>query len=177
MTRAPRLDFAVDRAARGRHRQWLLAALCLALGLQLGLGAWRWQSLDAAQAELLARQRQAAGQRERVVSVELTPEQRKVADAAQAMLERLAVPWERMLAAIEGARGPRVFIDTIQPHADAGSVSISVNCADFADLAEFIRALDRQDDLSDVMLVSEALPDTGAGPLRAVISANWRQLP
>ena len=177
MTCPPVLDFAVDRVALTRRRKYLFAALGLALGLQLGLDAWRWQSLDLAQADLLAQQRQRQGQRERVVNVDLTPEQRKVADAAQAMLERLAVPWERMLLAIEGARGPRVFIDTIQPHADVGSVSISVNCAEFADLAEFLRALDRQEDLSDVMLVSEALPDNGAGPLRAVISANWRQLP
>ena len=156
------LDFALDRAALKHRRKLAFAVLGLALGLQLGLGAWRWQSLQAAQEDLQAQQRQRVGQRERVVTIDLTPVQRKAADAAQVMLERLAVPWERMLLAIEAARGPRIFIDTIQPHADLGNVGVSVNCAEFADLAEFMRALERQDDLSEVMLVSEAQPDNGA---------------
>ena len=104
----------------------------------------------------------------------LSPDQLKAAQAAQAMLNNLGVPWENLLTAIEAARTQKILIDAVQPHAEDGSVAISVKCADFAALAEFIERLTQQGDLHDVTLVSEARPENAINSLQAVVSAKWR---
>lgn len=174
MRRAPNLDFSQDRAARRRWRDVLLGVIGLAFGLQLGLAAWRWQALQTAREGLVAQQRQLAGKSARADAAVLSPDQLKAAQAAQAMLNNLGVPWENLLTAIEAARTQKILIDAVQPHAEDGSVTISVKCADFAALAEFIERLTQQGDLHEVMLVSEARPENTANSLQAVVSAKWR---
>lgn len=174
MKRVPNLDFALDRAARQRWRKMAWAVLGLVFGLQVGLAAWRLQSLQSARAALHAQHQQMVGKTIRTDSVELSADQIKVAVGAQSMLDSLAVPWEGLLGAIEEARTQRILIEAIQPHAQDGSVSISVSGQDFVGVAEFIQRLAQQDMLHDVMLVSETLPENAGTTLRAVISANWR---
>lgn len=175
MKRTPDLDFAYDRAAHQRWRKALLATLCLVFGLQFGMAAWRWQSLQSTHAALQAQQRQASGKSARADHAELSADQVKAALAAQAMLDSLAVPWEQLLMAIEEAHTKTIVIDAIQPHAEDGSVSISVNCPDFAGVAEFIEQLVQQGMLHDVMLLSETRPENAGGAMHAVINANWRK--
>ncbi len=165
------LDFALDRTARKRRRQVLIALLGLCFGLQVGLAVWRLQSL--ADAREAVRQGQHSG---RTAHGEvLTAEQIKVARSAQAMLDLLAVPWDDLLHAIESARPPRLLVDAIEPRAQDGTVSVSVNSPDFATVAEFVRQLMTQGFLTDVMLSSETLSDTPSNThaLRAVITAKW----
>ncbi len=177
MKPVPKLDFAFDRASRRRWRRAVFALLGLAFGLQMGIAAWRFQSIEGARMAMDSQQRQLLGKNTRNKDGALSDAQRNAALGAQAMINSLSVPWESLLGAIEAARTNRVVIDTIQPRAQDGSVSISMSCPDFASVAEFIGRLSRQDVLYGVTLVSEALPESGAGPLRVVISANWRKLP
>lgn len=174
MKHAPNLDFTRNRAAAQRWKKAFLAVLGLVAGVQIGVAAWRLQTMETQRSALDAQYRQLAGKDLRNGGTVLTADQMKAAGGARAMLDSLAVPWEGLLSAIEAARTQRVLIDTIQPHSDDGSLSINVSCADFAGVAEFIARLGQQELLQDVMLVSEALPDNG-GALRAVISANWRK--
>jgi hypothetical protein len=174
MKRVPDLDFAIDRAARRRWRKVLLGIIGLAIGLQVGLGVWRWQTLQAAREALVSQQRQQFGKSARAEAVELSAEQLKVAVAAQSMLNSLAVPWENLLAAVEVARTQKILVDAVQPHVEDGTVTISVKCADFAALSEFIDRLEQQDSLLDVMLVSEVRQENAANALQATISAKWR---
>lgn len=174
MKGAPDLNFAHDRATARGWKNAVLALLGLAFGLQMGAVAWRWQGLQMAQEALVSQQRQQAGKSARADSAELSADQLKAALAAQTMLNSLAVPWEDLLAAIEAARTQKILVDAVQPHAEDGSVTISVKCADFAALADFVERLARQDSLHDVMLVSEARPENAANSLQAVVSAKWR---
>ncbi len=173
------LDFALDRAARKQRRQWLLAALGLLVGLQLGAAAWRWQSLADARVALATQQRQSAQQGVHSNKAPLSAEQLKLASSAQAMLDSIGIPWNALFAAIEAARTPRILVESIQPHAQDGTVSISVSGPDFAALDAFLQGLMQQEQLYGVRLESEALADRqGNGQaLRAVISANWRNTP
>lgn len=174
MKHAPNLDFARNRAAAQRWKMAFLATLGLVAGVQIGVAAWRLQTMEAERSTLDSQHRQLAGKNLRSGSTPLTADQMKAAGGAQAMLASLAVPWEGLLSAIEAARTQRILIDTIQPHSDDGSLTINISCVDFAGVAEFIARLGQQELLQDVMLVSETLPDNG-GALRAVISANWRK--
>lgn len=169
------LDFALDRTARKRRRQVLIALLGLCFGLQVGLTAWRLQSL--ADAWETVQQGQRLGRTAHGEA--LTAEQIKVARSAQAMLDGLSVPWDDLLYAIESARPPRLLVDAIEPRAQDGTVSVSVNSSDFATVAEFVRQLMKQEFLTDVTLVSETLSDAQGNTrvLRAVITAKWHSHP
>jgi Tfp pilus assembly protein PilN len=165
------IDFALSRAQRQRRRQIVLASLALVLGVQIGVTAWRMQSLEAERTALQARQLQLQGNSTRGNNIALTAEQARLASSAQAMLNGLAVPWDSLLQAIEAARPARVVVDAITPHAVDGVVSISFNSPDFASVAAFVMSLQQQA-LYDVMLASEATPENG-GALKAVVTANW----
>ena len=177
MKHAPDLDFARDRAARRRWRLLVIATLGLAFGLQMGAAAYRFQSLESARSALKSQHQHMLGNHTPATSAALSAGQTKAAVAAQAMLDSLAIPWEGLLGAIEAASTPRVLVEAIQPRTDDGSVNISVSSVDFGGVAEFIQRLQQQQRLYGVMLASEALPENGAGPLRAVITANWRKTP
>lgn len=171
------LDFAFSRSQRRLVRQWALAAVGLLLGVQLGLGVWRWQAAQGALTDLQAQQRRLVDQGTRRAGDKLSPDQVKLAGSVQTMLGQLAVPWEQVLGAIEQARPSTVVVDSIKPQVQEGSVTISVSCPDFAALNAFTQALAQQQALRDVMLVSEALADNGGGTLRATVAAHWWVMP
>ena len=180
MKHTPDLDFARDRIAHRRWRLGVISILGLAFGLQMGAAAYRFQSLESTHAAIASQHRQMLANKSQPLTnpgAALSAEQLKSATAAQAMLDSLAVPWEGLLGAIEAASTPRVLVESIQPRAGDGSVSLSVSSADFGGVAEFIHRLTQQERIYGVMLVSEALPENGTGPLRAVIAANWRKSP
>ena len=174
MNGTPHLDFAHDRAAHQRRKNTVIAVLGLVFGVQIGMTAWRWQAIESDRAALATQHKQWVVKNAHGKDAELSAEQLKTALAVQSMLDHLTVPWDALLSAIEQARTPLILIDAIEPQAQEGSVSISVSCANFTAVAEFIDRLSHQDMLHDVMLISETLPENG-GSLRAVISANWHQ--
>lgn len=175
MNRAPELDFALDRAQRRRWRHVAFAAIGLLLGLQIGISAWRFQSLQANRVLLEMQYRQLTNKTGRAAKTSLSPENAKVSVAVQLMLDSLAVPWDELLSAIEVSRTKAILVDAIQPKAEDGSVNISIISPGFSEIAEFIRQLAQHDQLQDVMLVSESLPDNSAGSIRAVINARWQK--
>lgn len=171
--KSPRLDFAVDRGVRQRLRVYVVSALGLCFGVQLGLIAWRVEATQAKRVATQAQYRQLAENANKTRITSLNPEELKTVAAARAMLKNLAVPWEGLLSSVEAARTKRILVTTIKPNADARSVNISFNCERFSDAAEFITRLEQQAWLSDIKLVSEAAPENGSGPLQVVIVANW----
>lgn len=177
MKHLPDLDFALDRAARQRWRTGVFAVLGLCFGLQLGIAAWRLQTMESSRAALDSQYRQLVGKTTGNDGSKLSPENAKVAADVRSMFERLSVPWEDLMSAIETARTQRIVVDAIQPRPEDGTVSISVSSHDYAAVADFIRGLTHQEQLQEVILVSETLAETGGSGLRAVISARWRKLP
>jgi hypothetical protein len=173
------LDFALNRTERKRRRQALIAVLGLLFGLQVGAAAWRWQSLVDERVALAGQQRQSEQQGVRNNKATLNAEQIKLANSAQVMLDSIGVPWNGVLTAIETARTPRILVESIQPHAQDGTLSISVSGPDFAAVDAFVQGLMQQEQLYGVKLVSEVLSENmGNGQaLRALISANWRSKP
>jgi Tfp pilus assembly protein PilN len=167
------LDFALDRTRIQHRRHWVLAVLGLVIGLQTGLGAWRYQSAQDALTMLHAQQRQQSEKNTNLSKQTLTADDIKVAITAQQMLDSMAVPWDDVLDAIEAARPPTVLVDGIEPRVKDSSVTIHISSPDFAQVSEFIDQLGQQELLHHVMLTSEAMPDNGSGVLRVVITAQW----
>ena len=92
MSRGPNLDFAQDRAARRRWRHVLLGVIGLAFGLQVGLAAWRWQTLQTAREGLVAQQSQLAGRSARAEVAAVTrPAQSSAGSAGHAQQPGRAV--------------------------------------------------------------------------------------
>jgi Tfp pilus assembly protein PilN len=171
------LDFALNREWRSNQRRAVVVVIALLFGLQVGAATWRWLALRDAHTALATNQRQLASKGARTSAETLTADQAKLAVSAQTMLNSLAVPWEVLLQAIESSRPQRVVVDTIQPNAIDGGVNIGITSPDFAEVAAFVNALQKQKSLRGVMLASEALPDNGGSALRAVIHANWQTSP
>ena len=167
------LDFARDPTRIQRRRHWVLAVLGLVMGLQTGLGAWRYQSAQDELILLHAKQRQQSEKNADASQPALTADDIKLATTAQQMLDSMAVPWDDVLDAIEAARPPTVLVDGIEPRVKDRSVTIHLSSPDFAQVSEFIDQLGQQALLNHVMLVSEAMPDNGGGGLRVVITAQW----
>lgn len=177
MTHRVEIDFALNRPQRARRKQMVWAVVGLIFGLQIGLAAWRAQSLEANRSALQKKQLQIANRNARSDKSALTAEQSAQAGSAQAMLDSLAVPWDSVLQAIEAARPSRLVVESIQPQQADGVINLSVNSPDYATLAEFVQQLAHAPSLQQVMLVSETLVDTGGGTLQATLSAHWKQSP
>lgn len=169
------LDFALDRAARQRHKRSVLGILGLVFGIQIGVAAWRVQEGVGEISAVKAQLHDTDSRNAQKGAAVLAPDQVILAASAQAMIENLSVPWDELFSSIESARTPTVFVDSITPHAQDASVVIIVKSRDFAVLAKFLRNLSEQAFLAEVELVSETLSEGAGGALRAVIRANWRQ--
>ena len=177
MTKPLVLDFAFNRAAAQRRRKAALALLGLLLGVQCGLGVWRYQAQQERHALAQNQQLQAQNAEFRASNAPLSAAQTQAATRAHAMLAQLAVPWEGLLSAIEAARTPAITIEAVQPQAQEGTLTISANAAQFDAVAGFIARLEQQEFLHNVALVSEAKSDNGAGQLRFTLTAGWGRTP
>ena len=177
MTRSPHINFVQDRAAHQRRIKAVLAVLGLVFGLQLGLSAWRYQSAQSKFQELAAQYRQITGKSAQAGQQAPSSDQIKAATQVQGMLSAISVPWESLLSGIEAARTQGVVIDALQPNLQEGTITISVSAQNFYGVAELVQRLQNQAVFSSVKLESEALPENGAGSLRAVISGQWSKAP
>ena len=175
MKKTPQLDFAKDRAALQRWHQAALSLLGLAVGLQFGIAAWRYQTQHERLAAVEQKYRQAEVANTRSANAPLSAAQAQDAVRAHAMLAQLSVPWEDLLSAIEAARTLPITIEALQPQAQEGTVSISATAADFSEVAGFIQRLEQQEKLHHVVLLTENRPGNSAGMLRFTLSAHWRQ--
>jgi Tfp pilus assembly protein PilN len=177
MKKMPHIDFALDRAAQQRRIHIAWAGLGLLLGIQVGVAAWRVQDTHASQKNLQQQYQQKHGHTMRAETATLTAEQRKAIVQTQQMLQSMSVPWDALLHSIEAARPVPVILETLQPNLETGTLKITATAPHFESLAEFVRELRQQAPLHDVHLESQALPESGAGSLRAVIFAQWRRAP
>lgn len=163
-----RPEILLDFAPPSRHTSfgWLLA-LVGACGCAVMLPAW-WE----ARAALLA-QPAPAVQRNLSRPIARPSDDPVAARRDQSVRAELARPWDRLLAALEGATDPRVRWLAIEPNAATGQAVLVGQTLELTAAIDMARALDRAG-LAEVGLLShEKQADAPEFPIRFDLSVRW----
>lgn len=98
---------------------------------------------------------------------------RKVRQANE-VIDRLALPWDRLFRAVEGAATSRVVLLGIAPDARAGSVQITGEATGPEAMFDYVQRLDEQPELVGIFLLQHQLEERRPGrPLRFVAIGSW----
>jgi len=167
------LDFQGSRHASG----WAgYALLVVSLALAADLAA-TYVRLESRREELSARLR-SAPPRAPVRVLAGAPADANDYAFARDTFRRLSTPWHRLFTALEGAQNDRVALLSIEPDADAGTVSISAEARTYLDALTYVANLAEQKALSRVYLVRHELGrGGGARPVSFTVSAAWQKKP
>jgi hypothetical protein len=163
------LSLDIDFVRAPRRIAWagrVLLAAAVAVAADTG---WTYfqlrESLQAGQGRLAAAQ-------PRAVPRKVAPEELA---AARETVQRLALPWAQLFAALESAAGPHVALLAIEPDARTGKVTISGDSKDYLAALTYVLNLRRAEGLAEVELVRhEQKSDDPARPVSFAISASWK---
>ena len=90
------------------------------------------------------------------------------------MIDRLALPWDRLFRSVEAAATDRVALLGIVPDAKSGIVQISAEASDAETMFDYVRRLEQQRELSQVYLLQHDRERQNAvRPIRFLVSASW----
>lgn len=93
---------------------------------------------------------------------------------AEQVIDRLALPWDTLFRAIEGAAGQRVALLSMEPDARKGEVALGGEAADYAAVIDYVERLGQPGLLQGVHLVRHELREDEPGrPMRFVIVGRW----
>lgn len=102
------------------------------------------------------------------------PEAGEIAFARETV-RRLSTPWEKLFAALEWAHSERVVLLSIEPDAEAGTVSIAGEARDYLAALTYVANLAEQGTLNRVHLARHELTRSGPRRVAFTVSASWRE--
>jgi type II secretory pathway component PulM len=167
------IEFAPEpRAWRWQSLAWLVPGLVL-----LALGAWqvglRLQTL-AGEREAADSQLQASKSAAARLAAAVDPQAEARNAATDRLTQRLSRPWSSLLEIFESADTQKVAVLAVQPTLQTGIVQVVIEAASLDDMVDYFQALQRDQRLSAVGLVShERLDKIPGSPVRAQITAHW----
>lgn len=165
------------RAQRQLVLPWLAlvgAALCAAWVAQSH--AVLQQRIEAVQARNKSLAARAQPQRDR--SFAPTPEELRQVQSANAIVERLALPWDALFSALEAADSRQLALLSIEPNAREASLRLSGEARSLDELLAYVDRLARQRALGGVHLVSfESVQREGVPVVAFVLAARWLRGP
>ena len=95
---------------------------------------------------------------------------------ARDTVERLALPWPKLFAALEAAASDQVALLAIEPDTKSGTVKISGDSKDYLAALGYVLNLSKADALSHVQLVRhEVKQNDPQRPVAFSISAAWNE--
>jgi hypothetical protein len=173
----PTLDFERAGRAHGSVGVLLLCAgllACLAVGMRL---KWLNQDLTLLEPAALSKPVITAsrpggaigGSANRTMS-KLTTQR---AEQVNAVIARLAMPWNDWFLQLESAAKGKVVLASLQPEADGRRVRISGEAKRFEDLVDYMMQLEASPGFANVFLSEHAEPPPGATSLSFSLSADW----
>lgn len=164
------LDFAPRRP---RWPAWLLLAIGLAVATDVAL-TWTELRREAGALEQPRGARLAAAG----PKAPLPEAVQRELDAARQVLQELALPWEALFQAIEGATSADTALLAIEPDSSKRALRIGGEARDFPAVLGYVERLGAQPVLSGVHLVTHQVRDDVAErPVQFTLLATWRTLP
>jgi Tfp pilus assembly protein PilN len=170
--RALELDFFAERPKGTRMGLLLLFAGAIAMFILFSSYEEMQRKEELLQGELERLERRAQGMSAEVASVD----ESTVAEIrmANAVIDQLALPWERMFRAIEGAAFDKVVLIGITPDARNGTVEIVGESTDREAMVDYVRRLEARPELTGVYLLSHQYEKRrGVRPYRFTVSGSW----
>lgn len=164
------LEFAPRRA---RWPAWLLLAAGLAVAADVTL---TWSELRS-EARTLEQPR---GARRPAASnkAPLPEAVQREFDAARQALQELALPWEALFQAIEGATSNDTALLAIEPDPGKRALRIGGEARDFPAVLGYVERLAAQPVLAGVHLVTHQVrEDVAERPVQFTLLATWRAQP
>ncbi|KFX81160.1 membrane protein [Ralstonia solanacearum] len=169
------IDFAKRRTGPTAVGGSLLIAAAVLTALA-GSALWRaYQSNDRARAEL-AKAAAGALSKQRVEPPEPTALAKQAAKDSRKVLAELTVPWQDLLAIVEGYRAQDVALIGIDQTPAQGQIRITAEAKDFDALIGYLKYLQRSTLLREAVLNTHLIETTVPGvPVRFQITAVWRK--
>jgi Tfp pilus assembly protein PilN len=97
---------------------------------------------------------------------------------ANSIINKLAVPWRTLFVALETARIDEVSLLSIEPDANAGTLTLTGEAKDFAGLLTYIARLEANKTLTGISLLKHEIKLTDPQrPVYFTISALWKSKP
>ncbi len=97
---------------------------------------------------------------------------------ANGVLNKLALPWDRLFQAVEGSSGKNVALLGVEPDTDKHEVKISAEARDLFAVTQYLQHLSQQEVFSSVYLqshqVQQQMPEK---PVRFTLVAVWKAGP
>lgn len=170
--RPPRLE--LDHVAPRRRVRWPgLALLALSLAVAADFALRYREVVSRIEATQVAVRAPVAPPL-RAVSAKAAEAEDRIARAA---MRQLALPWARLVRALEDASTPDVALLQLQPETQQQTVRVSAEARDSAAMFRYMRNLAAAKDLSEVHLVShEVAQDDPQRPVRFAAQASFRRM-
>jgi len=174
LKKVARLDLDFSPARRNRLGGWLLLAAGIAAAL---LAAVQFQSAEAARmaiaTELNSTNGRLAGTKGETVRAG-PPLDPRASKAANQIVHELQMPWAEMLAALESVASADVALLGVEPSAQRHVVRITAEAKNSAIMLDYLQALQRGSQFSDVWLTSHLVQaQTPGTPVRFIIQLKW----
>ena len=170
--RALDLDFVQPAGRSRRGRMPLLAAAAVAV---VAVVLWRAQlqgETQALESRLATLDQRARNQTPAVTQIDKSIEQE--IRHANDVIEQIALPWDRLFRAVEGAAVARVMLLGIAPDAKSGTVQISAETANVEAMFNYVRRLEQQKELANVYLLQHQFErQNTTRPLQFLVTASW----
>ena len=170
----------LDFAPHARRMSWVGAAALLASVVLLAGATYRLAGVLAATAhdadalaQIEARRLHASAPRTRP----LEPGEVVRIRAARQVAQTLMTPWGELLESLEAAPKQTVALLSVEPSVAKHSLRLSAEARNTQDMIDYLDALQHDERLSDVVLVSHQVQQAPGSPVRFQIQANWGQQP
>ncbi|MDO3527962.1 hypothetical protein ACNRBH_14660 [Ralstonia pseudosolanacearum] len=169
------IDFARRRTGPTTAGVALVIAAALLL-LFAGDALWRaYRNNDRARAELAA-VAASAPVKTRAAKLEPTALEKRTAKDSRAVLSELTVPWQDLLAIVEGYRGHDVALIGIDQMPAQGQIRVTAEAKDFEALIGYLKYLQESRLLREAALNTHLIETTVPGvPVRFQVTAVWRK--
>ncbi len=173
---------ALDYRRRRRAIWGGLALLAAGLALVAAVGTQYWNlrqeasrwAARAAEAHRTARQGRPRAPRVAGDEAEIAQQTRD----ANAVLRRLAVPWQALFAAIESTKGKQVALLTLDPDVQKGLVRIGAEAKGLDEMVQYLKRLQQEPALGEVVLVNHQFQEKDPQrPVRFSVTAAWVERP
>lgn len=150
----------------------VLAISGLQLGKVLSTNAHHAETLAALQARSSAAKADAAASARKPTPTD--PAELSRSRAVRLVAQKLVTPWADLLASLESAPNKAVALLAVEPSVTKHSLRLTAEARSPQDMLDYVSALQRDDRLNTVVLVSHQVQTMAPGtPVRFQVQAGW----